>query len=52
MEHQEQSIQEREAIQRSGSASEKNVCTQAILLTSGSGDSINVFEKTAVKVKP
>ena len=52
MEHQEQSIQEREAIQRSGSASEKNVCTQAILLTSGSGDSINVFEITAVKVKP
>ena len=52
MEHQEKCIQEREGIQRSGSASEKNVCTQAILLTSGSGDSINVFEITAVKVKP
>ena len=52
MEHQEKCIQEREGNQRSGSASEKNVCTQAILLTSGSGDSINVFEITAVKVKP
>ena len=52
MEHQEKCIQEREGIQRSGSASEKNVCTQAILLTSGSGDSINVFVITAVKVKP
>ena len=32
MEHQEQFIQERDGVHRSGSASEKNVCSQAILL--------------------
>ena len=32
MEHQEQFIRERDGVNRSGSASEKNVCSQAILL--------------------
>ena len=42
MEHQEQFIQERDGVHRSGSASEKNVCSQAILITSGSRDSIRI----------
>ena len=42
MEHQEQFIQERDGVHRSGSASEKNVCSQAILLTSGSRDYIRI----------